>query len=99
VATLRFVAALAARGRPADALAVARARRSVIPPVGGGRWREDAAAGAGDAADEAAAEAELGVTVRLECGLATEAFLVARDAVAAAPHACRTHVATALVSR
>jgi hypothetical protein len=103
---LRFVAVLAARGRPADALAVARARRNVLHAMGSG----GGARGAGGnedvtvrentaAADEAAAEAELGVAVRLECGLGTEAFLVACHAVAAAPHVRRDAVASALVSR
>ena len=80
---LRFVAALAARGRPDAALAAARAR------TGGGASAED----------DAAAEAELGVAIRLECGLATEAFLVAAEAIAAASHARRAAVSDALVGR
>ena len=98
---LRFVAALAARRRPADALAVARARQ----PPGMGVGAVSAGLGAGngydaeEAAQAAAAEAELGVAVRLECGLATEAFLVARDAVASQPPVRRGAAAAALVAR
>ena len=104
----RFVAALAARGRPGAALAATRARR---PP----RTRTDHAAEEdGDDAyvydayasedttsedESSCAEAELGVAVRLECGLATEAFLSARDATASARPSRRDAVARALVSR
>ena len=114
---LRFVATLAARGKPAAALAVARARRSdVAAGFKGGDATRDGGTGGGargggepagdastDGADgyvvDATVEAELGVAVRLECGLATEAFMCARDAVAAAPHASRRAVADKLVAR
>ena len=126
---LGFVATLAARGKPADALAVARARRSDVAAgfkgfsnstrtdgpggvrdgrgevfAGGsmGAW-SDGYSGDGYGGDgrvtDATVEAELGVAVRLECGLATEAFVCARDAVAAAPHASRRAVADKLVAR
>ena len=113
---LRFVATLAARGKPAAALAVARARRSdVAAGFKGGDATRDGGTGGGalgggepagdastDGADgyvvDATVEAELGVAVRLECGLATEAFMC-QDAVAAAPHASRRAVADKLVAR
>ena len=107
---LRFVASLAARGKPADALAVARARRSDVAAGfkrsqgeshDGNESMGDVSVGGASAGFEADAtvEAELGVAVRLECGLATEAFVCARDAVAAAPHDARRGVADKLVSR
>ena len=109
---LRFVATLAARGKPADALAVARARRSDVAAgfkgrnlthsngtVGVGGTGDASTGGADGYVTDATVEAELGVAVRLECGLATEAFVCARDAVAAAPHASRRAVADKLVAR
>ena len=93
-----------------DALAVARSRRSGVGAGCKGRKGEghggnesmvDGSVGGASAGFEAdvTVEEELGVAVRLECGLATEAFVCARDAVAAAPHDARRGVADKLVSR
>ena len=76
----RFVAALVSRGRPGAALATARARSDEEANASS----EEANASSEEYAtwedESSCAEAELGVSVRLECGLATEAFLAARGA-------------------
>ena len=95
----RFVAALVSRGRPGAALATARARSDVEANASS----EEANASSEEYAtwedESSCAEAELGVSVRLECGLATEAFLAARGATAAARRSRKDAVARALVSR
>ena len=93
----RFVAALAARGRPGAALAATRARRR--PRTRTDHSAEEDGDDTTSEDESSCAEAELGVAVRLECGLATEAFLSARDATAAARPSRRDAVARALVSR
>ena len=88
----RFVASLVARGRPRAALDAARARG---PPelqrVGDGESFGDAHSTSDEHQSDAylsfAEECDLTVTVRLECGLATEAFLVANHVLASAPAA------------
>ena len=95
----RFVAALVSRGRPGAALATARARSDEEANASS----EEANASSEEYAtwedESSCAEAELGVSVRLECGLATEAFLAARGATAAARRSRKDAVARALVSR
>ena len=83
-APAKFVAALCARGRPEAALAAQRSRERGGPLAGASAPSElvdpsDPAAAA-EAEAEAETERELGVALGLECGLATEAFLAARDA-------------------
>ena len=98
----RFVAALVSRGRPGAALATTRARRRVAGDEETNVSSEEANVSSEDATwedDSSCAEAELGVSVRLECGLATEAFLAARGATAAARRSRKDAVARALVSR
>ena len=97
----KFVAALVARGAPAAALAAARARG---PPAfdafDDDVTRHDGSRPPSSSAFVAfAQEADLGVTVRLECGLATEAFLAASAATAAAPPERRDEIAGALAAR
>ena len=82
-APAKFVAALCARGRPEAALAAQRSRERGGPAGASAHIElvdpsDPAAAAAAEA--EAETERELGVALRLECGLATEAFLAARDA-------------------
>ena len=106
---LRFVATLAARGKPADALAVARAGGATSPRGSrAGPTHEWAGRRRGQvtrrrAARTATCRRDGGSGTRrrrsAECGLATEAFVCARDAVAAAPHASRRAVADKLVAR
>jgi len=95
----KFVAALVARGAPAAALAAARARG----PPAFDAFDDDASHDASPSSSSTfvafAQEADLGVTVRLECGLATEAFLAASAATAAAPPERRDALAGALAAR
>ena len=99
----RFVAALVSRGRPGAALATTRARRRVAGDEETNVSSEEANVSSEEYAtsedESSCAEAELGVSVRLECGLATEAFLAARGATAAARRSRKDAVARALVSR
>ena len=92
----KFVAALVARGAPAAALAAARARGP--PPLDA--FDDDGSdASSASAASAFAREADLAVTVRLECGLATEAFLAAAAATAATAPERRDALAGALAAR
>ena len=92
----KFVAALVARGAPAAALAAARARGSTSRAALDG---DEADASSASAASAFAQEADLAVTVRLECGLATEAFLEAAAATDAAAPERRDALAGELAAR
>ena len=95
----KFVAALVARGAPAAALAAARARGPPAFDAFDDDPSHDASPPSSSAFVAFAQEADLGVTVRLECGLATEAFLAASAATAAAPPERRDALAGALAAR
>ena len=93
----KFIAALVARGAPAAALAAARARGSTSRAALDETLEADASSAS--AASAFAQEADLAVTVRLECGLATEAFLEAAAATAAAAPERRDALAGELAAR
>ena len=101
---VKFVAALVARGRPAAALAAQRARGlpTLETPLGGGDMYGDVSSENSELSASSRAfqeECDLAVTTRLECGLATEAYLVANRLVPVAAPAFRDELASTLASR